>query len=153
MGRPSDYSEELADRICAEVGRGRAIVKICDEDWAPCYATVKNWQRSKPDFMANYARAKEESADFMADEILSIADEKEADPRDRAVRIDARKWVAAKLKPKKYSERMALDVAQGTPLTDQPEDQLRNDLSAHLANNPTLREKIAGVFGPLLEKK
>ena len=53
-----------------------------------------------------YARAKEKAADKLADEIVEIADN--ATPQDAHVarlRVDARKWVAAKLLPKKYGDR------------------------------------------------
>ena len=55
-----------------------------------------------------YARAKEKAADKLADEIVEIADN--ATPQDAHVarlKVDARKWVAAKLLPKKYGDRPA----------------------------------------------
>lgn len=84
--------------------------------------------------MDQYARAKEESADSLADEILDIADNAtndwmkrnhgEDDPgwvangeniqRSR-VRIDTRKWIASKLKPKKYGDKMAIGGADDLP--------------------------------------
>jgi hypothetical protein len=69
-----------------------------------------------------YARAREDQADTNADEILKIADEmppEYTDEKGRTTidqtylawqkqRIEARKWTAAKLKPRKYGDRLAL---------------------------------------------
>lgn len=84
-------------------------------------STVFEWLRRRPDFLAAYHRAKEESADALVEEILDIADDTANDftvddkgnmrvdhehiNRSR-LRVDTRKWVASKLKPKKYGERM-----------------------------------------------
>jgi hypothetical protein len=40
----------------------------------------------------------------MAEGVLDIADLIDEDPKSRAVRIDARKWIAAKLKPGTYGD-------------------------------------------------
>jgi hypothetical protein len=74
-----------------------------------------------------YARAREDQADTNADEILQIADEKPpqfTDDKGRVYldqtfiqwqknRIDARKWTASKLKPRKYGDRMAVEGVEG----------------------------------------
>jgi hypothetical protein len=74
-----------------------------------------------------YARAREDQADTNADEILAIADEmppEYTDEKGRTTldqtyimwqknRIDARKWTAAKLKPRKYGDRMAVEGVEG----------------------------------------
>lgn len=46
----------------------------------------------------------------LADEIVGIADDPLLDPNDKRIRVDARKWIASKLKPKKYGDRIAHDV-------------------------------------------
>jgi hypothetical protein len=81
-----------------------------------------------------YTRAREDQADTNADEILQIADEHPPEYTDKdgrttldatyinwqRSRIEARKWTAAKLKPRKYGERMALEgVEGGAPIATQ----------------------------------
>lgn len=123
-GRPSLFTQELADRICGELGSGRSMRSVCREDWAPDMSTVFKWLRENEPFSKQYARAKEEAADALADEILDIADDGTNDwvkretkrgtyiaLNDEAVqrsklRVDARKWIAAKLKPKKYGDKV-----------------------------------------------
>lgn len=72
----------------------------------PCVKTVYLWLGAHPEFLQQYTRAREDQADTHADEIIDISDNYDEDPNSRRVRIDARKWVASKLKPKKYGERI-----------------------------------------------
>lgn len=82
----------------------------------PARSSVYLWFAAHPDFSDMYARAREEQADIFADEIVAIADG-DGDPNDKRVRIDARKWVAGKLRPKKYGERQTTDVNVSGSLT------------------------------------
>jgi len=128
-GRPTDYTPELADRICAQLAEGYSLRKVCEPEDMPCKATIFNWMRTNKEFLDQYARAKEESADAMADEILDIADdgtndwiEKEHKNGEISIvldhehvqrsklRVDTRKFLMAKMKPKKYGEKVDLNV-------------------------------------------
>lgn len=98
----------------------------------PDCATVFAWMRKFPEFLKQYARAKEESADAMAEDILDIADtpqmgevtKTKADGsvetrqgdmiEHRRLQVDARKWLASKLKPKKYGDRVDLTNSDGS---------------------------------------
>lgn len=102
----------------------------------PGASTVFRWLRTYSEFREQYEKAKEESADALAEEILDIADngtndfmEKENNDgstwweyRTEAVqrsrlRVDTRKWIASKLKPKKYGDRTNLDhTSDGKPI-------------------------------------
>lgn len=105
MGRPSSYSQEMAERICSLIADGLSLRKVCEADDMPDKETVRRWLIADEAFRAQYARARDEQADFYADELVEIADT-EDDPAKARVRVDARKWVASKLKPKKYGERI-----------------------------------------------
>jgi hypothetical protein len=62
------------------------------------------------EFRDQYARAREAQADKYADELVDIADEgKSEDANIIRLRMDARKWAASKLAPKKYGERLDLN--------------------------------------------
>ena len=124
-GRPTSYTEELSDRICAELSDGKSLRTVCLPSDMPCKATIFSWLRTKPEFLDQYAKAKEESADCLTDEMLDIADDGTNDytiesnkdgsefvklnsehvQRSR-LRIETRKWLASKLKPKKYGEKI-----------------------------------------------
>lgn len=121
-GRPTLYSLEIALEICDRIADGESLVKICSDAKMPKKTAVYEWLLRHKEFADIYARAREDQADTLADEIHAIADElpqQVVDEKGNATRydsayvqwqknrVDARKWVAAKLKPKKYSDRIA----------------------------------------------
>ncbi len=115
-GRPTDYGPEITRRICDQLSEGRSLRKICEADDMPSKMTVLNWLNRYPEFLSQYERAKDESADSLADEIIDIADEARSlkiphQVQAARLRIDARKWIAAKLKPKKYGDRVHNEVS------------------------------------------
>lgn len=115
-GRPSSYSQKTADIICTRLIEGESLRKICSDKDMPHIATVMRWLPKHDDFREQYARAKEEQADTIFDECLAIADQysPEADKENpdhiaRAkLRIDTRKWMAGKLRPKVYGDKMVV---------------------------------------------
>jgi len=113
-GRPSKYTPQLAQRICTEIAQGKSLVAVLKAEGMPDYSTVTRWlDHPKHEvFRKMYARAREDQADYLADELVEIADT--AKDRDSAaaakVRTDTRKWVAAKLKPRKYGERVTQEL-------------------------------------------
>lgn len=115
MGRPSDYTQQIADEVCTRLANGESLRAICGadrDDFMPSIGTILRWVGEKPDFQKQYARAREIQAETLADDIVSIADgpttgdDSVQTARDR-LRVDSRKWVASKLLPKKYGERVA----------------------------------------------
>lgn len=121
-GRPSKYTPQLAQRICTEIAQGKSLVAVLKAEGMPDYSTVTRWldHPQHEAFRKMYARAREDQADYLADELVEIADT--AKDRDSAaaakVRTDTRKWVAAKLKPRKYGERVTQEHTgpEGSPL-------------------------------------
>jgi hypothetical protein len=106
MARPSTYTEELAADICEKIALGNSVRAICREDDMPAISTVFLWLSKYPEFSEQYARAKEESAEFHADGMIEIADNASLEEVQKArLQIDTRKWVASKLKPKKYGDK------------------------------------------------
>ncbi len=66
------------------------------------------------DFHDMYARAREDAADTLADEIITLArrvENGELNPHAGLVVIDALKWIASKLKPREYGERHHLEMS------------------------------------------
>jgi hypothetical protein len=110
-GRPTDYSEDLGLRICDLLSDGLSLRKICARADMPAKITVLKWLGRIPDFAAHYAWAREMQADVGVDEMQEIADNPKLDPADKRVRIDTRKWIAAKMRPKKYGDRVDLGVS------------------------------------------
>ena len=127
------FSQDLFDRICDRIADGESLRDICKGEDMPNKGKFFYWLANDKALADQYAKAKEAQAEFMADEIMNIADDGtndwieqrgddgarqaykfngEAVARSR-LRVDARKWVAAKLLPKKYGEKV--DVAHSGP--------------------------------------
>lgn len=123
-GRPTKYSEDLAITICERLIDGRSLRSVCRDEDMPAASTVFRWLSEKESFREQYARAKQEAADAMAEELLDIADDGTNDWMERLdkdgksigwqlngehvqrskLRADTRKWLMAKMKPKKYGD-------------------------------------------------
>lgn len=105
MGRPSSYTQAIADEICEGLAGGRSLHRLCKEEGFPHEATVYRWLQENDSFRESYAHARDRQADRFASEIIEIVDEEEDAARAR-VRMDARKWAASKLAPKKYGDKV-----------------------------------------------
>ena len=107
LGRPSLYTPALAAEICERIAGGESLRAVCRDDAMPNVATVVNWlaDQRKAEFLAQYMQARERQADCYADEIVEIADAA-VDVQLGRLRMDARKWVASKLRPKRYGDRI-----------------------------------------------
>lgn len=113
IGRPSKYSDEMAEKICEKIANGRSLRSICAEDGMPTTSTVCKWLIENKEFSEQYTRARDKQADYFAEEIIEIADSAEAESAAVAkakLQIDARKWAASKIAPKKYGDKQELDV-------------------------------------------
>jgi len=135
MARPTKYTIELADKICEEIATSSiGLNHICEKlEIAP--SSVYLWLKDNKEFSEKYARAREKQADYLVEEILEIADDgtndlmtvvkgdisyemenKEVVNRSK-LRVDARKWVASKLAPKKYGDKLELSGDSENPVS------------------------------------
>jgi hypothetical protein len=126
MGRPTIYTTDLADAICEAVATSTlGLARICDANpHFPRRETIYQWRYKNPDFSDRYIKAKQCQADLLAEECLAIADDGRNDymqalsedgkcelwkfttehvNRSR-LRIDTRKFLAAKLMPQIYGD-------------------------------------------------
>ena len=124
--------EQLFDIICEQLVEGKSLHTICEDESLPSITTVMRWlgEEESGHLREQYARAREAQAEKMAEDILAIADEEctmvraskhgmdgGADGMQEVVfdatavarnrlRVDARKWLASKLAPKKYGDKV-----------------------------------------------
>jgi len=118
---PFYTKQESIGEFCAYVCAGGHMAGFCRERGL-AYQTLSEWIYKDPERAGMYAHAREERADALADEIVSISDEQEvkasyngeevtlgldatAIARNR-LRVDARKWAASKLKPRVYGDKV-----------------------------------------------
>ncbi|MTW19389.1 terminase small subunit protein [Rhodoplanes serenus] len=135
MARPSDFSAEIADAICERLIDGLSLRTICAASDMPDIRTVMRWLAAHDKFRHQYARAREIQADRMAEEILDIADttiegERREETEDgvkvvredmlghRRLQVDTRKWLMARMAPKKYGDKVVSEItgADGGPV-------------------------------------
>lgn len=147
MARPTEFSQDIADKICEQLSLGKSLIKICKKAGFPNKSTVYRWLSVNREFCDQYARARDLQADHLVEEIIDIADKARigtktitktgehpstetitADVVERSkLQIEARKWYAGKLAPKKYGDKVQLTGANGGPIQTQ---RVPADLSA-----------------------
>lgn len=110
VGRPSKFTQSVADEICDEIARGRSLRSICASASMPTDRTVYRWLEAEPEFRQQYTGARERQAHYFADSVHEIAMFEEDVGRAR-LRIDAIKWHTEKLMPKVYGTRSHHTVA------------------------------------------
>ncbi|WEA60962.1 terminase small subunit protein [Rhizobium sp. BJ04] len=117
MGRPSKFTQALAEKICERIADRESLRSICRDEEMPAKSTVLSWlaDEGKAAFRARYALAREILADDRsndwiekknaAGETTGWQENGEAIRRSQ-LRIATRQWVAEKLKPKKYGAKV-----------------------------------------------
>lgn len=107
-GRPSSFTEETASTICERLMAGESLRKICRDADMPDQVTVYRWISQNDEFRKQYAHAREVQGETYADQ---IADEafSATDAALGRLKMDALKWSASKLAPKKYGDKVALE--------------------------------------------
>lgn len=137
MPRALEFTQEIADAICERIASGESLRSICADESMPSTVTVFKWLGLQAAFANQYALAREAQADALFDEMLSIADDgtndwmlSRGEDENEAwrvngehiqrskLRLEARKWMASKLQPKKYGDKITQELtgAGGAPL-------------------------------------
>ncbi|WP_078085337.1 hypothetical protein [Microbulbifer mangrovi] len=139
MPRPTIFTDEMTSRICSRIANGESLHYICADRDMPSRTTVLLWLRSgeHPEFLNQYLAAKDAKADYLADQVLEIADNCEGaelttEIQAAKLRIGARQWYAKVTAPKKYSERLAVDQrTEYRPSEEMTPEQARAILIEH----------------------
>lgn len=134
-GRPSIRSSECEETILRRMREGESLIAICDDPALPCRDTVFTWLAADEErraantvpegevlFSDKYAIAARLRTLAMGEEILTISDDGRNDTyRDTdgkvcvdydhiqrsKLRVETRKWLMAKMEPKKYGDRVS----------------------------------------------
>lgn len=145
MGRPSDYSEEIADIICERMVCGvedkpESLRSICRSEGLPSLGTVMRWLAKHPEFREQYRAAREAQSEMHQEEIIEISDNctddvqmllandeqtelgriKHSAIARAKLQIDTRKWVMSKMAPKKYGDKTVLSNDPDNPVNTAP---------------------------------
>ena len=128
MARPisTSYSEsqkkQIVTIVCEKLSNSDiTLAAICElgKGQLPHPSTIREWCRDSAELAAVYSRAMTARADYFVEQMLEIADT-EADSHKARNRIQARQWVAGKLNPAKYSDKLNLDVSGSITVQDDP---------------------------------
>lgn len=161
-GRPSIFTQTLADEICGRLSEGESLRSISRDPEMPATSTMMEWALKRPEFSEQYARARKMGCDYLADEIIDIADDSTNDFVDRVtrdgtrvrvfnrenfersrLRVDVRKWALARMLPKKYGDRYSLRTADEEPIkiTVEERNKLIDSIIAlvHPKDDPTTK--------------
>jgi len=145
-GRPRTINRApIQKELCLLIAHSNKSIYSCLEELrktlgkkVPTLRTIFEWLKTDDDFIHQYAHAKEEQAEYLVEEMLAIADDDsedtifvEADDKSgksakrvcnnefvqrSRLRVDTRKWIASKLKPKKFGEKLEVETPDGKPL-------------------------------------
>ena len=106
--------------ICKQISEGKSLSTALKSDGMPSYRSALMMLQTNLEFRTMYEKAIESRADRLAEEILELADETmpahlegamaSAWVQQKRLQVDTRKWVAAKLKPKVYGDRIDVSV-------------------------------------------
>jgi hypothetical protein len=113
-GRPSSFTQEIAETICAGLAEGRSLRSICSDEGMPTRPTVTNWLVADPVFFAQYARARDVGIDTIAEHAIDEATSADLTYEDIArarLAFDARRWYVGKLAPKKYGDKVQAEIS------------------------------------------
>lgn len=150
-GRPTKYTVALADAVCERLALGESMRSVSRDDSMPAMSTLFKWLREYPEFSEQYAKAKDEAADALVEDMLDIADNQVEQPlivdglpfqidgkpvmvkdavsvNHAKLRVDTRKWYASKLKPKKYGDRQHIEHSGKVDYSDLSEDELERKI-------------------------
>lgn len=167
IGRPTSYTPDLATALCDRLATGESLRTICSDPAMPDKSTVFRWlaDAGRTDFRDQYARAREAQAEWLAEEIIEIADETSGDYVQKRsgedvvevvdhehiqrskLRVDARKWFASKVAPKRYGDRVAMDHA-GTVTIADPIDRPPRETYEQWAERRSREAGAATVVAP-----
>jgi hypothetical protein len=105
-----DVNDDVMNTVCEAIASGKSLVsqlRALDISAGDFYVGLER----NSAWAELYARAREVQADTLADEIVDIADDTagDTDPASRRLRVEARKWTAAKLRPKRWGDNVNIN--------------------------------------------
>jgi hypothetical protein len=119
VGRPSKFTQEIADQICDLMAAGSDMIDACDT-LKLNRRTVYRWMEDNPQFDAQCARARETLTDVrlkMIRDKITTAQEKGVDPALLRIQVAHEQWVAEKIAPRyQQRQRTELTGANGGPV-------------------------------------
>lgn len=115
-GRPIVHGPEVEIMICELLADGKHLTEISKMPGMPSVGTILGWAAGdRPGFGEAYARAREALATRLVAEALALVDQPVKDGAEASAlrtRADMRKWLASKLFPQRYGDKVEQTVQQ-----------------------------------------
>lgn len=125
-GRPSLYTDEIADEVVQRISKGETLRAICRDDHMPCWTTIYSWMHKNQNLSERISRARELGYDAIAEQCFDIADETQFDSANgkpnkewmarSKLRVDTRLKLLAKWSPKKYGDSTTIKGDKDNPI-------------------------------------
>lgn len=119
MARPLEYTEEIAQEICAQLSNNVSLRRICQREDMPSIPTVYHWLSKDDEFLKQYRKAREIQHDVQAELVHDLPFECEQMGLDASytkLKMDGLKWASSKGNPKKYGDRTIHAGDEETPI-------------------------------------
>jgi hypothetical protein len=116
QGRPTIYTQALADEICERLAHGETLRKMVLDEHMPASSAIYRWLDNNESFKEQYAQARVRQADYYAEMII----DESFGAHDASIgrlRMDALKWASSKIAPKKYGDKIELESNNNQNLT------------------------------------
>ncbi len=111
-GRPSIYSDEIAEEYFRRLADGETELDICEDEHMPTRQTFRDWKLKREGFLALCTRARAAQADHEHDTTVRIENDVLAGkiPPDAArVVLNSKQWRMMRLSPKSYGDKTAVE--------------------------------------------
>lgn len=165
-GRPSSYSEEVAEEICTRLYESEegelpeSLLKICRDPRMPSRPTVHRWLNDIDGFRANYARAREMRKDALTERLMCLSRDAithahgapgtgEAGARIQAIKleIDTIKWILSKEYAHDYGDKIRQEISgpDGGPIASAME--ITSDIENRIKEIATIQGAIQPPSG------
>ncbi len=142
MGRTSIRTDQMEVEILERLADGEGLWRICSDEHMPARGTVLRWAATDDAFCDKYARAMMLGVDAQVDDMDRVARDGGRDivrmdmgdgvviervdhehiSRSKLI-VDAIKWKASKIAPKKYGDKLSQEItgANGGPVESRHE--------------------------------
>lgn len=157
MTQETQYTDKIGKKICERIVEGKSLRDIEKMDGMPAKSTILKWLANEvsKSFMDQYKEARDLQADIEFEEIKEITD---AEPNFyvdekgnkrvdtgwvqlQRLKADKRQWRAAKLKPKKYGDKIENVISNKEGETFKTSSMTDKELNARLAEFTALNKK------------
>ena len=119
-----DSKDKMSALVLAGMRGGQSAFKACQSAGVP-QSTFGRWVDEDASLAVEYARARDDLIERMANEVLELSDsdvglqpdgKKDwAAVQKHKLQVDTRKWLLSKLAPKKYGDKLELSGDPASP--------------------------------------